>query len=91
MYLTYFQVKEQIDSNRHSTAMAAVTDVVTTLLPEEQLFLAPKYELLKRIANRHRAGKRPRVPAATPSVMSVCYSPNPLSRQLTGRGAHNVE
>lgn len=87
MYLIYFQVKEQIDSNRHSTAMAAVTDAVTTLLPEEQLFLAPKYDLLKRIANRHRAG----VPAATPSVMSVCYSPLPLSRQLTGRGAHNVE
>lgn len=89
MYLFHFQVKEQIDSNRQSTATAAVTDVVTTLLPEEQLFLAPKYDLLKRIANRHRAGKRPRVPTATPSVM--CYSPLPLSRQLTGRGAHNVE
>lgn len=84
-------VKEQIESNRHSTASAVVTDILTTLLPEEQHFLAPKYDLLKRIANRHRAGKRPRVPAATPNATSVCFSPLPLSRQLTGRGDHNVE
>ena len=44
-------------------AMAIVEDVVRRIVPEEEMFLAPKMDLLKRASNLHRSKVRPTEPS----------------------------
>ena len=44
-------------------AMAIVEDVVRRIVPEEEMFLAPKMDLLKRASNLHRSKVKPTEPS----------------------------
>uniref|UniRef100_A0A8W8MYX2 MULE transposase domain-containing protein n=1 Tax=Magallana gigas TaxID=29159 RepID=A0A8W8MYX2_MAGGI len=56
------KVKERVSAQPHSRAGGVVTDVVTSVIAEEQRFLAPKQSLLKRTANKFRSANTPREP-----------------------------
>ena len=49
-------------SQPQCTAMDVVSDVLSNIILENQLFLAPKQGLLKRTANKHRAIGIPQEP-----------------------------
>ena len=61
--ISYPQAKALAARDVFRPAMAIVEDVVRRIVPEEEMFLAPKMDLLKRASNLHRSKVRPTEPS----------------------------
>ncbi|CAC5384543.1 unnamed protein product [Mytilus coruscus] len=67
------KIKQKISENPQTRAMEVVTTVVTTDIPREQRFLAPKQKNLKGTANKFRSANRPDDPVNLDFVLDVDY------------------
>nr|XP_022334943.1 uncharacterized protein LOC111131622 [Crassostrea virginica] len=73
-------------------AMAIVEDVVRRIIPEEEMFLAPKMDLLKRASNLHRSKVRPTEPSDINFELGLDFikSEEFLVKDIHGDGCRHI-